>query len=209
MVTAMRVEYTGYAVSGWGEGELWMRNGVVLAHEFSFRANAGDGDEAGGGQGDSGAGSTRPPEGVHEPPTGTLAGKSSRVGNGFVPKVQQPATTVLEPSALVQRFNAFFAGEDSDFGDVPLDLDGSTPFQQAVAAALRALPRGEVASYGEVAALAGYPGAARAVGTYCAHNRFMFLVPCHRVVGANGLGGYGSAGLGVKRRLLALEGVAL
>ena len=76
-------------------------------------------------------------------------------------------------------------------------------------AALRALPRGEVVSYGEVAALAGYPGAARAVGTYCAHNRFMFLVPCHRVVGANGLGGYGAAGLGVKRRLLALEGVAL
>ncbi|MBA2642236.1 MAG: MGMT family protein, partial [Actinobacteria bacterium] len=52
-------------------------------------------------------------------------------------------------------------------------------------------------------------GAQRAVGTFCARNRFMFLLPCHRVVGSAGIGGYGSAGVGVKRRLLALEGVSL
>jgi O-6-methylguanine DNA methyltransferase len=74
---------------------------------------------------------------------------------------------------------------------------------------LRAVPRGEVVTYGELAALAGRPGAARAAGTFCAQNRFAVFVPCHRVVAAGGLGGYGSLGLDYKRRLLALEHVAL
>ena len=111
--------------------------------------------------------------------------------------------------ALVERLTAFLAGDDVSLGDVPLDLDWTTPFQRAVADALRLVPRGEIVSYGELAALAGYPGAARAVGSFCATNRFMFLIPCHRVVGAAGIGGYGSAGVDVKRRLLALEGVRL
>ncbi len=112
-------------------------------------------------------------------------------------------------SELVDRLTSFLAGDDVSLADVPLDLDWTTPFQRSVAESLRALPRGEVVSYGELAALAGYPGAARAVGSFCAENRFMFFVPCHRVVGATGIGGYGSAGVGVKRRLLALEGVRL
>ncbi len=110
---------------------------------------------------------------------------------------------------LVARLTAFLAGDDASLADVPLDLDWTTPFQRAIADALRLLPRGEIVSYGELAALAGYPGAARATGSFCARNRFMFLIPCHRVVGASGIGGYGSAGVGVKRRLLALEGVRL
>jgi len=103
----------------------------------------------------------------------------------------------------------FFAGEDARLNDVEIDLGWATPFQEALATALRAVPRGEVVSYGELAALAGNPGAARAAGTFCAQNRFMLIVPCHRVVAASGLGGYGSAGTATKRRLLALEGVAL
>jgi methylated-DNA-[protein]-cysteine S-methyltransferase len=75
--------------------------------------------------------------------------------------------------------------------------------------ALRRLPRGEVVTYGELAALAGRPRAARAAGTFCANNRFAVFVPCHRVVGADGLGGYGSLGVDYKRRMLALERVAL
>ncbi len=88
-------------------------------------------------------------------------------------------------------------------------MSWTTPFQRAVADALRGVPRGEVVTYGELAALAGYPGAARAAGSFCAGNRFAFLVPCHRVVGAAGIGSYGRTGVGVKRRLLALEGVVL
>ena len=115
----------------------------------------------------------------------------------------------LEPDELVARFTAFLGGARDTFDDVPLDLGWCTSFQRAVTETLRAVPRGEVVSYGELAALAGYPGAQRAVGTFCARNRFALLIPCHRVVAADGVGGYGSAGVGVKRRLLELEGVVL
>ena len=110
---------------------------------------------------------------------------------------------------LGERLRAFFAGEPVSFEDVELDLEWCTSFQLAVAETLRRVPRGEVVTYGELAALAGYPGAQRAAGTFCAHNRFPIVVPCHRVVGAAGIGSYGSQGVEVKRRLLALEDVAL
>jgi len=74
---------------------------------------------------------------------------------------------------------------------------------------LRRVPRGEVVTYGELAALAGRPRAPRAAGTFCARNRFSLVVPCHRVVGADGIGFYGSLGVEYKRRLLELEGVAV
>jgi methylated-DNA-[protein]-cysteine S-methyltransferase len=107
--------------------------------------------------------------------------------------------------ALSRRLAAFFSGVADDFADVELDLEDG--FYGDCARALRAVPRGEVVTYGELAALAGSPGAARAAGSVCATNRFWLLVPCHRVVAATGLGGYGSSGLGLKRRLLELEGV--
>ena len=107
---------------------------------------------------------------------------------------------------LAERLLAFFRGETVEFADVEVNLEGEAPFHQALASALRAVPRGEVVTYGELAALAGRPGAARAAGTFCARNRLPVFVPCHRVVGAAGLGGYGTLGLDYKRRLLALEG---
>jgi methylated-DNA-[protein]-cysteine S-methyltransferase len=115
----------------------------------------------------------------------------------------------LTPDLLIARFAAFLAGEDAPLDDIPIDLGWATPFQHALATAVCTVPRGDVVSYGELAALAGYPGAARAAGTFCARNRFMLILPCHRVVGAAGIGGYGSAGVETKRRLLALEGVVL
>ena len=109
------------------------------------------------------------------------------------------------PRGLAQRLVAYFAGARDDFADVELDLDGATDFQRAVTAALRAVPYGETVTYGELAALAGRPGAQRATGTFCAHNRFGVVVPCHRVVAAAGIGAYGSLGVEYKRRLLELE----
>jgi methylated-DNA-[protein]-cysteine S-methyltransferase len=106
---------------------------------------------------------------------------------------------------LTERLVAYFAGEEVSFDDVEVDVDG-TDFQQALAHALRAVPRGEVVTYGELAALAGRPGAARAAGTFCAHNALPIFVPCHRVVAATGIGSYGSSGVEYKRRLLTLEG---
>lgn len=112
-----------------------------------------------------------------------------------------------EHHPLVERLVAYFHGEAVDFADVQLDLEWMTPFQRAVAETLRGVPYGEVVTYGELAALAGHPNAQRAAGSFCAGNRFPLLVPCHRVVAADGLGSYGSLGAEYKRRLLALEGV--
>lgn len=106
---------------------------------------------------------------------------------------------------LADRLGRYFAGERDSFADVELDLEDETPLGQRLAAALREVPYGETVTYGELAALAGSPGAARAAGSFCARNRFAIVVPCHRVVGSTSLGGYGSLGLAYKQRLLALE----
>jgi methylated-DNA-[protein]-cysteine S-methyltransferase len=110
---------------------------------------------------------------------------------------------------VVDRLRAYFAGTRDDFADVELELEWCTPFQRRAVEAIRSIPYGETATYGEAAALAGHPNAQRALGSVCAANRFGIVVPCHRVVGADGLGSYGSLGPGYKRRLLELEGVVL
>jgi methylated-DNA-[protein]-cysteine S-methyltransferase len=110
-------------------------------------------------------------------------------------------------NGLSRRLAAYFAGAADDFNDLELDLEDG--FYGECARALRAVPRGEVVTYGELAALAGAPGAARAAGTFCARNRFAPFVPCHRVVAANGIGSFGLLGVEYKRRMLALEDVAL
>jgi methylated-DNA-[protein]-cysteine S-methyltransferase len=107
---------------------------------------------------------------------------------------------------VIQLLRRYFDGGRAALQDVPVDLEYETPFLSACATALRAVPPGEVVTYGELAALAGAPNAARAAGSFCARNRLGLFVPCHRVVGAGGLGSYGSFGLDYKRRLLALEG---
>ena len=108
----------------------------------------------------------------------------------------------------MQTLHSYFVGKPVSFANVALDLAASTRFQRDAAEVLRGVPWGEVVTYGELAELAGYPRAARAAGTFCAHNRFSLFLPCHRVVGAAGIGGYGSLGIAYKRRLLALEGHA-
>ena len=96
---------------------------------------------------------------------------------------------------LVERLRAYFSGLEVGFDDVEVDLEYETPFLERCARVLRAVPRGEVVTYGELAALAEAPGAARAAGSFCARNRLGLFVPCHRVVGAGGLGSYGSFGV--------------
>lgn len=89
--------------------------------------------------------------------------------------------------------------------DLPLDLRG-TPFQRAVWAALREIPPGRTATYAEVAARIGRPGAARAVARACAANPAALAVPCHRVVPAAGGTGGWRWGAARKRALLVREG---
>jgi len=121
----------------------------------------------------------------------------------------KPVTGTRKEPALLDLVEAYFAGEPVSFDEVELELDWCTPFQRAVADALRRVPYGETVTYGELAIAAGYPNAHRAAGTFCAGNRFPLVLPCHRVVSAAGIGPYGSLGSDYKRRLLALEGVPL
>jgi methylated-DNA-[protein]-cysteine S-methyltransferase len=100
----------------------------------------------------------------------------------------------------------FFAGRRRTF-DVPIDARG-TPFQRSVWQALQRIPCGELHRYGALAAQLGRPAAARAVGAAVGRNPVSVIVPCHRVVGADGsLTGY-AGGLPRKQALLALEGAA-
>lgn len=109
-----------------------------------------------------------------------------------------------EPFAAVRgQLGEYFDGRRTTF-DVPLVMDGS-PFERRVWHALQEIPYGETVSYGEIAQRVGQPSAARAVGLANGRNPIAVIVPCHRVIGANGtLTGYGG-GLERKRLLLELE----
>jgi O-6-methylguanine DNA methyltransferase len=182
-LTVVSVTCVRYAAEGWGVGELWLEGARLVWHELPRRRNSPH----------PGRGSSPPPSRSTIPANGALD------GDGPAPKVE----------LLVQRMERYFAGEPVSFADVEVYGEEWTPFQQDVAAALRAVPYGQVLSYSDLARSAGYPRAQRAAGTFCAGNRFPLVVPCHRVVGASGIGSYGSLGIDYKRRLLALEGVAL
>lgn len=169
-----------YEVEGWGAGELWFEERTVLAHALPSLAGENGGL----------------PQGGADAPERTVADEATRPGAGFVPD-------------LVQRVRRHLSGRAVDYVDVPLDLSWCTPFQSELAEALRRVPWGEAVAYGELAALAGRPQAARAAGAFCAENRFSLFLPCHRVVAATGIGGYGPSGVALKRRLLALEGITL
>lgn len=112
---------------------------------------------------------------------------------------------------LTERLQSYAAGIEEDFADIPLDLSHLSEFQTRVVRACRKIRRGRVRSYGELATAAGSPGAARAVGSVMAKNRFPIIIPCHRVVGANqSLGGFSApTGLNLKQRMLTLEGAQL
>jgi methylated-DNA-[protein]-cysteine S-methyltransferase len=108
-------------------------------------------------------------------------------------------------------------GEDAALEALPVDAGDRPAFDRLVLDAVRAIPRGQTAAYGELARWIGRPGAARAVGGAVGRNPLSLLVPCHRVIAGNGtLGGYGAAAFGgreaaldMKRDLLALEGIRI
>lgn len=116
---------------------------------------------------------------------------------------QAPSHPVLQQAA--GQLAEYFAGQRTGF-DLPLDLSTGTAFQQTVWQALLAIARGQTCSYKALSATVGRPTAMRAVGGAVGRNPLSILVPCHRVVGANGaLTGY-AGGLARKTTLLHLEG---
>jgi methylated-DNA-[protein]-cysteine S-methyltransferase len=184
------VTQVAYEAEGWGMGELVVADGRVVWHDLPWPRP----------QPQPNAAVSRTPEDPSRTPThpgaaDVVSAEPSGVGRVFATEV-------------VQLLQAYFAGQRVPLGDVPVELEYETPFLSRCAHALRTIPRGEVVTYGELAALAGAPGAARAAGSFCARSHLSIFVPCHRVVSASGLGPYGSYGSGYKRRLLALEGYA-
>ena len=108
---------------------------------------------------------------------------------------------------LAERLVAYAAGVPDDFASIEIDLAHLTEFSARVVRQCRRIGYGQTSSYGRLAAAAGSPGAARAVGTVMSGNRYPIIVPCHRVLNANGsLGNYsGPEGMRMKARLLQLE----
>jgi methylated-DNA-[protein]-cysteine S-methyltransferase len=110
-----------------------------------------------------------------------------------------------DPAGAATRLERYFAGDLAALGEQPVNLHG-TAFQCRVWQALRAIPAGETRGYGELATAIGAPNASRAVGAANGSNPVAIIVPCHRVIAADGsLHGYGG-GLERKRWLLAHEG---
>jgi O-6-methylguanine DNA methyltransferase len=177
-----------YAVAGWGVGELLVRDDILVAHTLPSRRRRL-------------SPATGAPHGGVSTPEVTLAGNPPQMGDGLVPE-------------LCRRFAAHLSGAAVAYDDVPVDESGHSDFQRELLAAVRTVGWGDVVTYGGLAALAGRPRAARAAGSFCAGNRLSLVVPCHRVVAAGRgepyeIGAYGPSGIGLKRRLLALEGTVL
>ena len=113
-------------------------------------------------------------------------------------------------AATIAQIIALLLGERVDLSAIVVDYHGVPPFDREVYRAAREIPPGATLTYGEIATRIGRPGTARDVGVALARNPFAIVVPCHRVVAANGrLGGFsGSGGTATKLRLLGIEGGA-
>jgi len=123
-----------------------------------------------------------------------------------------PAANETPPPPAVRRviddIRALLRGDHIDLSAVALDMADVPPFHRRVYEAARAIPPGATRSYGEIAAGVGAPGSARAVGQALGRNPFAIIVPCHRVLAANGrLGGFSAnGGASTKLRMLSIEG---
>jgi methylated-DNA-[protein]-cysteine S-methyltransferase len=135
-----------------------------------------------------------------------------------VPLADAPSGPARELAArTADLVDTYLAGRDVALERLPVDISDRSAWDRLVLDAVRSIPRGQVAGYGEVARRIGRTGAARAVGGAVGRNPVGLLIPCHRVIAGDGtLGGYGvaawggrEAALSVKRDLLALEGVTV
>jgi methylated-DNA-[protein]-cysteine S-methyltransferase len=126
------------------------------------------------------------------------------ITRGDLPEAGPPTIDPDLVAPAVAELEAYFAGRLRDFS-LPLDLSGAGAFDAAVWTAARQIPYGETASYGELAAKAGHPGAARAAGGSMSRCPLFPVVPCHRVIHADGsIRGWG-LDLWIKRWMLDLE----
>jgi methylated-DNA-[protein]-cysteine S-methyltransferase len=144
---------------------------------------------------------------------GTCAVRWSERGITSVSLLAVKPTPDVEPVPAhvrdaVEDIQALLDGEPRDLRQIALDPTGVDDFRQAVYDATRAIGPGEIATYGEIARTVGDPNAARAVGAALGSNPYPIIVPCHRVLAANGaLHGFSApGGIATKRRMLEIEG---
>jgi methylated-DNA-[protein]-cysteine S-methyltransferase len=138
-----------------------------------------------------------------------LAGAWFAEGQRGTPSAMRWVEAIDHPvlNSAAEQIHRYFTGGDGSFG-LPLDMSGGTAFQQAVWREMLNIPFGQTTTYGELARRVGRPRAVRAVGAAVGANPLSIIVPCHRVVGADGsLTGY-AGGLVRKTALLALESAA-
>ncbi len=122
---------------------------------------------------------------------------------GGAEEPSEPTGSVLTWIKAIQRYAS---GAKVDLSLLPVELPPGTTFTDTVRAACRRIPYGQVMTYGQLAMAVGNPGAARAVGNVMRKNPIPLLIPCHRVVGSSGLGGFSSEqGITMKRQLLLME----
>jgi len=155
-----------------------------------------------------------PGDTAFDTPIGTCAIRWSALGVRTVRLPEVKAPHEKPPDAITRVINdirALLGGMPTDLSYVVLDLAGVPEFDQRVYTAARAVPPGELVTYGELADRLGEPGAARAVGRALGRNPVPIVVPCHRVVAAGGRTGGFSApgGVSTKLRMLAIEGATL
>jgi len=126
-----------------------------------------------------------------------------------IPNLNEQPDVPVAVRRAIDGIVAVLSGSSTDLGFVALDERGIDALRRSVFAATRAIRPGTTATYGEIARAIGRPDAARDVGAALARNQFPIIVPCHRVLGANGkLTGFSApGGLETKRRILELEGV--
>jgi methylated-DNA-[protein]-cysteine S-methyltransferase len=112
--------------------------------------------------------------------------------------------------AVIDRVLRLLAGEKVDLSDTPLDFGDSPDFHKRVYAIARTVPPGQTITYGEIAKRLGAPQESREVGQAMGKNPIAIIMPCHRVLGADGkMGGFSaSGGVAIKRRILEIEGAS-
>ena len=135
----MTVTQVAYEIDGWGTGELVVEDGLVVWHDSPWPR-------------------------AHTPMVPSQTPAHPGLGHGIPRDVSRDASGFV--AEALARLRRYFAGECHALEGVPIDLEYETPFLERCARALRAIPRGEVVTYGELAALAGAPGAARAAGSF-------------------------------------------
>jgi methylated-DNA-[protein]-cysteine S-methyltransferase len=145
--------------------------------------------------------------GVHLPESNPARTRSSleRRFSGATPAPPPP-----DVEQAIDGIVALLAGAKRDLRELVLDMDGVPAFNRRVYELARTIPPGSTMTYGDIAIRLGSPGTARAVGQALGQNPFPIVVPCHRVLAADGrMGGFSApGGVDTKRRMLEIEGVA-